>query len=130
MKSQSQPKTKSDIRNSEDIRILISAFYERVKNDDLLASIINEKTIPNWSDHLESMSEFWKTILLDKSHYEGKPAEKHLHLPITSHHFDRWITLFHQTLDDLYEGSLTDEAKFQAHKMAEVFRTKLHLTRF
>lgn len=121
---------KTDIRNREDIRLLVHTFYERVKNDDLLSAVINERTIPNWSDHLALISEFWQTILLDKSQYEGKPAEKHLDLPITSHHFDRWITLFHLTLDDLYEGKLAEEAKFHAHRMAEVFRSKLHLTRF
>jgi hemoglobin len=121
---------KRDIKNKNDIELLVHTFYDRVKDDNLLSVVINEKMIPDWSGHLASMSEFWKTILLDKRPYEGKPAEKHLTLPITSHHFDRWITLFHVTLDDLYAGKQTEEAKYHAHKMAEVFRTKLHITGF
>lgn len=121
---------KPDIRNSEDIRLLVQTFYERVKHDELLSAVINERTISNWPDHLALISAFWQTILLDNNQYNGRPDEKHLDLPITSHHFDRWITIFHLTLADLYEGKIADEAKFHAHRMAEVFRTKLHLTRF
>ena len=127
-----QPKTnaKQDIRTREDIRFLIHSFYNRVRNDELLSPIINEKNIPAWSDHLSLTCEFWETILLNKTHYNAEAVQKHLELPITSHHFDRWVTLFHLTLDEFYAGKVTEEAKFQAHKMAEVFRTKLHLTGF
>jgi hemoglobin len=121
---------KNDIRRVEDIKILVFTFYERVKNDDLLSTIINDQTIPNWSDHLALMCQFWQTILLNKEPYKGTPAKKHVDLPIGNQHFDRWITVFHQTLDDLYFGPVTEEAKFHAHKMAEVFRYKLELTRF
>ncbi|HYI76196.1 MAG TPA: group III truncated hemoglobin [Chryseolinea sp.] len=120
---------KNDIRNVEDIKILVFTFYERVKKDDLLSTIINDQTIPNWSDHLNLMSEFWQTVLLNKEPYKGTPAKKHVDLPIGNQHFDRWITVFHQTLDDLFSGPVTEEAKFQAHKMAEIFRYKLELTR-
>ena len=130
MNSQSKPKLKGDLRNKEDIRLLIDTFYQRVKNDELLSPIINEKNIPNWSDHITVVCEFWEAALLNKSARPGEAAQKHLELPLTSHHFDRWVTLFHLTLDDLYAGHVAEEAKFQAHKMAEVFRTKLHLTRF
>ena len=121
---------KNDIRRIEDIRILVFTFYERVKNDDLLSNVINDQTIPNWPDHLALMCEFWQTILLNKEPYKGTPAKKHVDLSIGNQHFDRWITVFHQTLDDLYSGPVTEEAKFYAHKMAEVFRYKLELTRF
>lgn len=130
MNFQSETNTKRDISTREDIRLLIDSFYNRVRNDDLLSPIVNEKNIPGWSDHLSSICEFWETILLNKTPFNAKAVQKHLELPITSHHFDRWITLFHVTLDELYAGKVTEEAKFQAHKMAEVFRTKLHLTGF
>lgn len=121
---------KSDIENVEDIKILISTFYERAKGDALLSAVINDHTIANWSDHLSVMCQFWQTILLNKEPYKGTPAKKHVDLPIGNKHFDRWITIFHQTLDDLYAGPVTEEAKFHAHKMAEIFRYKLELTRF
>lgn len=130
MKLQFEGNTKPDIRSKEDIRLLIETFYLRVKHDDLLSPIINETNIPNWSDHLSLICEFWETILIQKNHYVGEPARKHLELPINNHHFDRWITLFHLTLDELYSGKVAEDAKFQAHKMAEVFRTKLHLAGF
>jgi hemoglobin len=121
---------KRDIEREEDIKTLVSTFYERVKNDSLLSAVINDHTISNWSDHLAVMCQFWQTILLNKEPYKGTPAKKHVDLPIENKHFDRWITIFHQTLDDLYTGPVTEEAKFHAHKMAEIFRYKLELTRF
>ena len=119
-----------DIERVEDIKLLVFTFYERVKKDELLSIIINDKTIPNWSDHLELMCQFWQTILLKKEPYKGTPAKKHVDLSLGNQHFDRWITLFHQTLDDLSRGPVAEEAKFHAHKMVEIFRYKLELTRF
>src|SRR5688572_19308349 len=121
---------KHDIGRIEDIKTLVFTFYERVKKDDLLSNVINDQTITNWPDHLALMCEFWQTILLNKEPYKGSPAKKHVDLQIENKHFDRWITVFHQTLDDLYAGPVTEEAKFHVHKMAEVFRCKLELTRF
>ena len=58
---------KHDIRRIEDIKILVSTFYERVKKDDLLSTVINDQTITNWSEHLGLVCEFWEIILLNKS---------------------------------------------------------------
>jgi hemoglobin len=37
---------------------------------------------------------------------------------LTSDGFDRWITLFHETVDDLFAGSTADHAKQSASRIA------------
>jgi hemoglobin len=109
--------------------VLVDTFYERVRKDELLAPIFNER-IKDWGPHLETMYQFWQTLLLDQHTYRGAPFAKHLDLQIDNRHFDRWITLFHQTVDENFSGMVADEAKFRAIKIAEVFRYKLDLLRF
>jgi len=54
--------------------------------------------------------------------------EVHLHhtqkLPIGKEHFNQWIQLFTETIDELFSGKKADEAKFRAGKMAEMFHYK------
>ena len=51
---------------------------------------------------------------------------KHVSLPIYKEHFDRWVALFHQTIDELYAGNIADDAKQRAVKMSELFQGKLN----
>lgn len=120
---------KKEINGMDDIRVLVDTFYDRVRKDELLAPIFNER-IKDWGPHLETMYQFWQTLLQDQHTYRGAPFAKHVNLQIDNRHFDRWITLFHQTVDEHFAGLVAEEAKFRAIKIAEVFRYKLDLLRF
>ena len=120
---------KKEIEGMEDIRMLVDSFYSRVRNDEMLGPVFNER-IRDWPKHLETMYRFWQTLLLHEQSYKGAPFPKHADLPVNAHHFDRWITLFHQTVDEYYEGAVAEEAKFRSLRIAEVFRYKLGLVHF
>ena len=47
-----------DILTLEDIKILVDAFYEKVRQDELLAPIFNERIQDRWPQHLEKMYAF------------------------------------------------------------------------
>ncbi|HYI76195.1 MAG TPA: group III truncated hemoglobin, partial [Chryseolinea sp.] len=70
----------------------------------------------------------WQTVLLNQNTYNGAPFLKHQALPIEQKHFERWLTLFHETVDALYSGSIASEAKYKAGKIGEVFQHKLGLS--
>jgi len=120
-------KMKKEINSIEDIHLLVDSFYERVRKDELLAPIFNEKII-EWPHHLDIMYRFWQTVLLNQNTYNGAPFLKHQSLPIERGHFERWLTLFHETVDTLYSGNIANEAKYKAGKIADVFRHKLGLS--
>jgi hemoglobin len=118
---------KKEINSIEYIHLLVDSFYERVRKDEVLAPIFNEK-IKEWPHHLDIMYRFWQTLLLNQNTYNGTPFLKHQTLPIEKEHFERWLTLFHETVDTLYSGNIAVEAKYKAGKIGEVFQHKLGLS--
>jgi len=50
--------------NIEDVKLLVDTFYSKVRNDDTLAPIFNERIGDRWPEHLEKMYTFWQTTLL------------------------------------------------------------------
>ncbi|MBL7930493.1 MAG: group III truncated hemoglobin [Bacteroidia bacterium] len=116
---------KKDIETGSDIRVLVDTFYSRVREDNLLAPVFNEVIKDRWPEHLLKMYGFWETVLFGSPAYKGSPFPKHARLPVDQLHFDRWLMLFNQTLDDLFTGEKADEAKWRGGKMAEMFMHKI-----
>lgn len=121
--------TKNDIHHLDDIKLLVDTFYGKVREDDLLADIFNERIQDRWPEHLEKMYSFWQTMLLEEHTYSGGPFPPHATLPVERLHFDRWLGLFFETLDDYFEGPVADEARWRANKMAEMFQLKISMIR-
>ena len=61
------------------IETLIRAFYERVRQDALLAPIF-ESRIAEWEPHLDNMFAFWSSLTLHTGRYHGQPMAKHMPL--------------------------------------------------
>lgn len=117
------------IENLDDVKLLVNDFYGKVREDDLLKDIFNEVIQDNWPTHLEKMYSFWQTILLRERTYNGAPFLHHANLPVEEEHFIRWLTLFHETLDNFFHGENADVAKFQSTQMARMFHTKIQYYR-
>lgn len=115
-----------EIESIDDIRLLVDSFYDRVRQDQILAPVFNEK-IEDWAPHLDKMYRFWQSILLEQHTYSGAPFPKHVTLPIGQEHFHRWLSLFNETVDSLFSGNKAQEAKFRATRIADVFQFKLGL---
>lgn len=117
---------KKEIQNREDIYLLVSQFYLKVRQDAILGPFFND-VIRDWDAHLEHLTSFWETSLfmtkkLDKR-YTGNPLEVHVKVDkekdhtITELHFGLWLNLWFQTLDELFEGEIAENAKRRARKM-------------
>lgn len=115
-----------EIENITDIKLLVDEFYGRIRQDDLLADIFNGVIQDQWPTHLEKMYTFWQTVLLREHTYYGSPFTPHAELPVQKEHFERWIKLFHETLDEYFHGEKADEAKWRAERMAEMFLHKIN----
>lgn len=120
---------KRDIETLEDVKVLVNTFYGRVQNDELIGIIFNSIIQDRWPEHLEKMYKFWQTILLDEHTYIGRPFPPHMRLPVEREHFNRWLELFFDTVDTLFEGKKADLAKWQGNRMAEMFQVKINYFR-
>lgn len=116
---------KKDILDIHTVKVLVDAFYNKVRSDELLAATFNDRIGDKWPEHLEKMYRFWQTVLLDEHTYFGSPFPPHARLPVGKEHFDRWILLFNKTIDENFEGEKANEARWRAEKMAEMFHHKI-----
>lgn len=116
---------KKDIENLSDVTKLVDTFYSRVQKDDLIGPIFNAKLNGRWDEHLQKMYKFWQTVLLQEYTYQGRPFPPHASLDVDTEHFERWIFLFHQTVDEFFQGKVADEAKWRGSQMAKMFLSKI-----
>ncbi len=122
-------KTLKSIIQLKDIKLLVDRFYGKVREDRLLSPIFDAYLGNSWAEHLEKMYTFWQTVLLGEHTYYGSPFAPHANLPVDKIHFDRWLTLFHETVDENFSGQKAEEAKWRADKMAEMFQYKIEYYR-
>ena len=82
------------------IERVVHEFYRRVRRDSVLGEIFNAR-IADWEFHVQRMCEFWSTVALGSGRYHGRPFSKHLTLPVSAPHFDRWLELFASTVQEI-----------------------------
>ena len=117
---------KTDIQNKGDIKAFVDHFYGKVREDDLLSPVFASKIkAEEWPAHLERMYAFWNAILFAETGFHGNPMQKHLRLPIGEMHFERWLILFRQTIDELFSGEKAEEAKARATSIAQIMNFKI-----
>ncbi len=114
-----------EIINLDDIKKLVNTFYDKVRMDELIGPIFNERIQDRWPQHLKKMYTFWQTVLLGEHTYFGSPFPPHATLPVSHQHFKKWRELFTKTIDELFTGEKANDAKWRAGKMAQMFESKI-----
>ncbi len=71
------------------------------------------------------MYQFWETMLFRTGGYAGQPWPKHAVLNVGAAHFDRWLILFRNTLDEHFEGPKVAEAKNWAASIGDTFQRRM-----
>ncbi|GAA1645041.1 hypothetical protein GCM10009679_57570 [Saccharothrix algeriensis] len=120
---------RTDIADRADITALVTDFYTRVYADDLIGPIFTEVARLDLAAHLPIMCDFWESVLLNPGTYRRNALAPHVALSrraaLERRHFDRWLRLWHETLDDRHEGPRADQAKRQAIRIAASLRRRL-----
>lgn len=111
------------LENDQDIHQLVSVFYEKVLQDPELAPFFKHL---DFAAHLPKMEHFWRFALLSDTGYTTNVTEKHLHMPLKKPHFDRWLALFTETVDALFEGDLAQQAKQRAAVIGWTINSKMN----
>ena len=121
---------KKDIRTRDDVFLLVSSFYIKVRKDEILGSFFND-VIKDWDAHLERLTTFWEASLFLKTRYTGNPLEAHVKVDndnnnsVSELHFGLWLNLWFQTIDELFEGDYAENAKRRARKMGTFLYLKI-----
>lgn len=122
-------KIKTDIKNRQDIKILVDAFYGKVQTDATIGYLFTKVANVNWEKHLPIMYDFWDNILFHSGNFEGNPMMKHRILnqksPLTETHFKHWNKLWKKTVDDLFEGPKASEVKIRAQSISKMMMNKV-----
>ena len=116
---------KRDIGSEEDVVLIVNSFYEKVREDRLLGPIFNDFAKVDWETHLPRMYDFWNTLIFSQKTYKGNPFAKHIPLPIQQEHFEQWLVLFEQNIDEHFTGEIAEHTKLRAKSIAHIFQSKL-----
>lgn len=66
-------------------------------------------------------------MILGNPGYAGRPFPPHTVLPVGREHFERWVALFHATVNRLFSGEGATRAKGAASSIAHTFATRMGL---
>ncbi len=113
-----------DLATPQEIERLVTIFYARVRQDDLLAPVFVEQADIDWVLHEPKLAAFWCQLELGIAGFQGSPSQKHSALssvqPFRAEQFARWVELFHQTIDRGWTGPHASSIKARATQIAKV----------
>jgi hemoglobin len=117
------------IENEADIELLVNSFYDKVLHDKMLSPFFNHVAKSHWDQHLRVMNCFWNNLLFYTGGYFGNPLHTHQALhrfkTLEPKHFERWLSLFNTTIDELFKGEKAELAKSRAYAIATVMQIKV-----
>jgi hemoglobin len=120
---------KTDILNRSHVELLVNRFYEKVKKHPALGSVFNEIMKVDWEKHLPKMYSFWENIIFQTGAYKGFPFAAHMPVnekaKLTPELFNAWLTLFHETIDELFTGNEAETLKLKSQNIKEVWSYKM-----
>jgi hemoglobin len=118
-----------DIDNRGDCERLVRAFYTRVLTDPIIGFIFTDVAHLDVEAHVGVIASFWETILLGAQSYGGGAFRPHAELNakvrLRSGHFERWLVLWRETVDELFIGERAELAKAHAQRVARAFHRRL-----
>jgi hemoglobin len=114
------PTLKIDHISDSGIERLVAEFYKKIRLDQQLAPIFIRAIAGDWDPHLATMRDFWSSVMMTAGRYKGNPVAKHLKLDgMEAHLFERWLALFAETCNDLFEDTVAKAFIAKAERIAE-----------
>lgn len=110
----------ADVITEDMIARLVDAFYDKVRADAVLGPVFLHAIPGDWGPHLATMRNFWSSVMLTSGRYKGNPAIKHRRVEgMEIEMFERWLALFEQTCDELFDDRIAGMFAFKARRIAE-----------
>ncbi len=118
-----------DIETHDDCVRLVTAFYGRAMTDPIIGFIFVDVAHLDLDEHIPVIASFWETILLGAGTYSGGAYAVHAALnrkvTLRTGHFQRWVGLWNETVDELFAGEHAEQAKTHAQRVARAFDRRL-----
>lgn len=118
-----------DITTRVDCERLVRAFYGRALTDPVIGFIFTDVAELDLEAHVPRIASFWETLLLGAQSYDGGAfhphAALHAKVELKAGHFQRWLGLWYETVDELFAGPTAELAKATAFRLANAFRGRL-----
>jgi hemoglobin len=113
------------------IRDVVDQFYARARTDDLIGPVFT-RAVPDdrWQAHLDTIADFWSSMLLGSGRYQGRPLSKHIALPeLGDAHFQRWLALFRATAEKVCPPDIAAVFIDRSERVANSFRINIAMRR-
>ena len=106
---------------------VVSSFYAKARQDDVIGPVFNRVVAADhWPEHIQTITDFWSSMLLGTRRYMGRPMPKHLAIPeLSDAHFQRWLSLFRQTAEELCPSEIAALFVDRAERIGYNFRIRL-----
>lgn len=121
-----------DIENRSDIESIVNDFYKEAMVDEHISHFFTEVMPINLEDHIPTICDFWESSLLGARNYKGNPMLKHLQLnlksPLMASHFDRWLTIWTNSIQKKHDGPLAELMIQRAQNIAEMMKFKISIS--
>jgi hemoglobin len=121
-----------DIESTADCERLVRAFYGKAMADDRIGWIFTDVAHLDLEAHIPRITAFWATNLLGTKTYSGGAFGPHARLHeqaggLGKEHFERWLVLWCQTVDEFFDGPIAAAAKVHALRLANAFYGRLQM---
>ncbi|WP_374361818.1 group III truncated hemoglobin [Cloacibacterium sp.] len=117
-----------DIVSQDDIQVLVNSFYDKVKTSEI-GFFFEEIAKVNWEKHLPKMYIFWESVLFATVKFDGNPMGAHFPIneiiPMEKKHFEAWLQLWKETVDENFFGEMAESAKNKAENIAKLMSFKM-----
>lgn len=113
---------KRDIETYEDVLQLISRFYDRLLVDEQISHFFIELDLEK---HIHHVADFWAFVLIDQAGYANNMMTAHSKLELKASDFERWLVLFHDTINELFEGEKANLAIERSKLIAWTMKSKM-----
>ena len=117
-----------DIVSQDDIQVLVNSFYDKVKTSEI-GFFFEEIAKVNWEKHLPKMYIFWESVLFATVKFNGNPMGAHFPIneiiPMEKKHFEAWLKLWKETVDENFSGEMAESAKNKAENIAKLMSFKM-----
>ncbi len=117
--------------SKENIKKMVDIFYAKIiKNEKIgpffISKLGDDLKSETWQVHLELLTNFWSSMMLQDGTYRGNPFAPHLNLgELKEEHFSEWLMLFFQTLDQVFDQSVANTFKERSEMIANNFMRNL-----
>jgi len=119
--------------DDENIEQLVRTFYSEVIADELIGPFFIEKLGDDiksdaWEEHLVLLTQFWRFVALYDDEYTGNPLRPHFDIVgLNKRAFERWLTLFYEAVDSVYDENAGRLFKEKSKEIAENFMRRLEI---